>query len=364
MTISQKKHRIIFIDLIRAFAVLQMVQGHTINVVLAEEFRNLDFPFYAAWHFMRGTTAPIFLFTAGTVFTYLFRLVDKPFFQNPRFVKGIKRAGLLLVLGYLLRYPSWTIVDFSEVTEESWKIFLRVDILQLIGFGLFLLLALLFLSEKFFRNDYVIFGLTAIATFLVSPMINAINWINYFPEPVAAYFYSRTGSLFPVFPWVGYIISGALLGSYLAKNPLAFKSANFSIWLATIGSAFILSSVLGDTISNALNIPVINSAESTGLVFFRLGFVLVINALVSYIALKIDTIPKFIILVGRNTLLIYVVHLIILYGSAWNPGVDQLFASSLNGLESLIAALVMILLMTLMVLVINLIKMKNKPLVA
>ena len=74
----------------RAFAVLQMVQGHTINVLLAEQYRNTDYIFYAVWNFMRGMTAPIFMFTAGTVFTYLFRCVQKPFNENPRVKKGIK----------------------------------------------------------------------------------------------------------------------------------------------------------------------------------------------------------------------------------------------------------------------------------
>ena len=87
MSGSENKHRIIFIDLIRAFAVLQMVQGHTINVLLAEGSRNSELPLYALWYFMRGMTAPIFMFTAGTVFTYLFCTVDKPFNINPRVKK-------------------------------------------------------------------------------------------------------------------------------------------------------------------------------------------------------------------------------------------------------------------------------------
>ncbi|MDY0082460.1 MAG: heparan-alpha-glucosaminide N-acetyltransferase domain-containing protein, partial [Ignavibacteriaceae bacterium] len=74
MVRSEKKHRIIFIDLIRALAVIQMVQGHTIDALLAPEYRSLDYPVYYLWNFMRGITAPVFMFSAGTVFTYLFRL--------------------------------------------------------------------------------------------------------------------------------------------------------------------------------------------------------------------------------------------------------------------------------------------------
>ena len=79
MSSTENKHRIIFIDLIRAFAVFQMVQGHTVDALLSDSYRNEDNVIYAVWYFMRGMTAPIFMFTAGTVFTYLFRLVKEPF---------------------------------------------------------------------------------------------------------------------------------------------------------------------------------------------------------------------------------------------------------------------------------------------
>ena len=67
----------------RAFAVLMMVQGHTVDVLLSNNHRNTESPFFAAWLFMRGMTAPIFMFSAGTVFMYLFRLVNEPFKNNP-----------------------------------------------------------------------------------------------------------------------------------------------------------------------------------------------------------------------------------------------------------------------------------------
>lgn len=136
MVRSEKKHRIIFIDLMRAFAVIQMVQGHTVDALLAPEFRSDQFPVYFLWNFMRGMTAPIFMFTAGTVFTYLFRLVDEPFFNNPRVKKGFYRFCCLFVLGTC--YPTFTIFDFSDVTQDRLNIFFAVDVLQLIGFGLLL----------------------------------------------------------------------------------------------------------------------------------------------------------------------------------------------------------------------------------
>ena len=363
MSHPEKKHRIIFIDLMRTFAVFQMVQGHTIDTLLADNFRNSDNLIYATWHFMRGVTAPIFMFTAGIVFTYLFRLVKKPFNENPRVKKGIKRGLLLIFLGYLIRYPTWTVFDFSQVSDYSMGVFLAVDVLQLIGFGLLALLLLLYISEKIKLNDYYNFTLVALLIFLVSPNFFSIDWNSFLPQAIAGYFYTGTGSLFPFFPWAGYVIAGGVLGSYLAKHPMVFKSSRFSLWLCVIGFAFIVVSIIIDYLS-ALNgnEAVVNSA-TLSLIFFRVGFVLMLNAIVSYISLKANSIPKVIILFGRNTLMIYVVHLLILYGSAWNPGLYEWIGKTFNGVQAVISAIVMFGLMSLMVLLFDKFKIKNKQLV-
>jgi len=360
---EEKKHRIIFIDLMRAFAVFQMVQGHTIDTLLADNFRNTDNLIYATWYFLRGMTAPIFMFTAGTVFTYLFRLVNKPFSENPRIKKGIKRGLLLIFLGYLIRYPTWTIFDFSQVSDYSMEVFFGVDVLQLIGFGLLAVLTLLYLSEKFNLNDYITFPVAAFIIFLISPYFFSLDWNSLLPQALAGYFYAGTGSPFPFFPWAGYVIAGGVLGAYLAKNPLVFKSLKFSVALAVMGLALIIVSMVIDYISNLNETETVVNSATISLVFFRMGFVLVLNALVSYISLKVDSIPKIIMLIGRNTLLIYVVHLIALYGSAWNPGLYGWIGKTFNGVQAMISAVVMFGLMILMVLLFNKFKIKNKQLV-
>lgn len=360
---TAKKHRIIFIDLMRAFAVFQMVQGHTIDTLLADSYRDQANPFFAVWFFMRGMTAPIFMFTAGTVFTYLFRLVKEPFKNNPRVRKGIKRGLLLICLGYLLRYPTWKVFDFSNVPDSSWNTFMVVDVLQLIGFGLFSILLILYLTEKFKLNDYIAFSIVALIVFLVSPIFFRIEWNDFLPRALAGYFYNGTGSLFPYFPWAGYVIGGGVLGSYLAKHPNVFRSLKFSIWLLSVGVSFMILSIIVVFAADSFGVNIGNNSATTSLIFFRIGFVLMLNAIVSYISLKANSIPKLIILIGRNTLMIYVVHLLILYGSAWNPGLYKTLARSFDGWQAIISALVMFTTMTLMVLLFNIFKIRNKQLV-
>jgi uncharacterized membrane protein len=363
MHTTDQAHRVIFIDLMRAIAVLQMVQGHTVDVLLAQQFRSTELPVYAVWHFLRGMTAPIFMFTAGTVFIYLFRSVKKPFKENYRLKKGIKRALLLIFLGYMLRYPTWALFDFSNVTPDKWQMFFTVDVLQLIGVSLLILLLILFISEKLKLEFVASFTIFSVLIFFSSPFIDQINWLSIFPSPIAAYFYSGTGSLFPLFPWSGYVVAGGVLGSYLAQNPRVFKTSRFSLLLAIFGAAFTFIALTSDVILKYMQIDIANPQTEPNTIFFRMGFVLLLTALVSYVSLNVNRIPQIIILAGRNTLLIYIVHLVILYGSAWSPGINMVWGYSFSGWESFFAALIMIALMIAMVLVIHKLKIRNKELV-
>jgi uncharacterized membrane protein len=362
MADSSKKNRIIFIDLLRAFAVLQMVQGHTTDVLLAGNVRDFNDPLYYLWHFMRGMTAPIFLFTAGTVFTYLFRLSNEPFRTNNRVKKGFQRAGLLLFIGYFLRYPTPTILDFSSVSAASWKIFFAVDVLHLIAISLVLVMMLSWLAEKSKLPDIIVYSAGVLFFFMLYPVVYQVRWGDFLHPFIAGYLYTGTGSQFPLFPWAGYLISGAILGSYLARYPVAFKSAKFSKFLAGAGIGFILISIIGDILES-------NYFSGAGwyntysIVSFRIGFVLLLVSVVSYVSISVEYIPRVVILLGRNTLLIYVTHLILLYGSAWNPGLNRLYERTFSGWSTLLAALGMITLMTGMVLLINKLKIKNKELV-
>ncbi len=117
---------------------------------------------------------------------------------------------------------------------------------------------------------------------------------------------------------------------------------------------------------NELKFPINGNTDwgsAIYLIFFRLGFVITLNSIVSFISLKVNSIPKTIILIGRNTLLIYVVHLVLLFGSAWSPGLALLFAKKLDVWSTIGFALLMILLMVAMVLAINKLKIRNKQLV-
>lgn len=347
MSVVDRK-RIIFLDLMRAFAVLMMVQGHTIDAFLANEFRIFDSLSFNIWNTMRGFTAPVFMFSSGVVFTYLLRLYKEPFFKNPRVKKGLIRFITLVTIGYLLRYPTYTFFNFRFVTEHQWKIFFMVDALHLIGFGLLFILILSFIAEKIKLNDYFIFGAAALFFFVLQPITESINWTHHLPLPFASYLYHGTGSFFPFFPWAGYVLSGAILGSFLSNHSTSFNSKKFCISLISIGIALIIVSYVFEYIKNMIYFGDSNWLRNFNLVSLRTGYVVLLNGIMALIAMNVKHIPNIIKQTGKYTLPIYVVHVIILYGSAWVPGLNLFFSRSMDLTFSILAAIIMIITMVAM----------------
>ena len=101
MQASSAKDRLQFIDAIRAYAILMMLQGHFVDTMLAYRFRDLENALYSTWFFMRGMTAPIFFTVTGLVFTFLLLRDGRPIKENERIRKGIRRGFFLIFLGYL-----------------------------------------------------------------------------------------------------------------------------------------------------------------------------------------------------------------------------------------------------------------------
>jgi uncharacterized membrane protein len=341
MEATIKPHRIVFLDLLRALAVMMMVEGHTIDVLLLDEYRSNDYLGFKLWQFTRGMTAPIFLLTAGTVFIYLLRSTPLPFRDNPRIAKGVKRALLLFALGYLLRFPSPSIIGVFSAPDEQLRVFWIVDALQSIGIAILLLLFGAFLSEKLRLNDLAVFGCVGLFFFACAPLFEQIDWSEWLPAPIAAYFYSGSGSLFPLFPWTGYVMFGGALGAYLAVADRRPEPSDLSRRLIVAGMALLALYYYAESLKAAGYGSIHFWSSNPDLAPLRLGSVLLLIVPIALLSARVRAVPPTLLTVGRRTLPIYLLHLVILYGSPWNPGLNRLCDKCLPLWPSLSAALLM-----------------------
>ena len=204
------RSRILFIDLARAVAVLLMVQGHTIDALLAPEYRTTLQ--YNAWLYLRGLTSCTFLFLSGAAFslTALKHWDDQGHFSTRSF-KRVRRLAFFLALGYFIRFPMGHFRDLPYATLERWRSFFAVDVLQNVAVTLLALQFLIGLS-KTPRRFAIACGTLALALVGLTPVIHAIDWTGRLPLLVASYLSYATGSNFPLFPWAGFTLLGAVFG--------------------------------------------------------------------------------------------------------------------------------------------------------
>lgn len=350
----------------RAFAVFMMVQGHTIDSFLSTEFKNPDSGIFAVWNYIRGFTAPIFMFSAGVAFTYLLKLEGNGFKDNPRVKKGFMRFLTLIVLAYILRYPTYKIFDFSEVTTAAWISFFTVDTLHLIAFGLLFIMFFIYLSERFKVKDIHMLIGGAVLFLIGQILFEPIRWTDYMHPFFAGYLYSGSGSFFPLFPWVGYLLIGAALGSIIARNPDIVRDPKFGSKLILTALFVFAAGKTLEQIKFALNWGEPLWVNATYWFTLRIGVVLGLNGLMCLIAHKLNNIPKVIKLFGRYSLVIYVVHIIMLYGDTWFPGFNDLYYQHFGIGATLVLTVIMLSLMGGMVLLIDYIKgrLKQKKITA
>ena len=107
-----KRGRLGFIDAARGLAIILMLQGHFISLTFQDYTTMAKGAmhggsgniFFDAWFLLRGFTAPLFFTITGLVFTFLLlREREKPFWQQVRVRKGLRRGAQVMLLGYLLQ---------------------------------------------------------------------------------------------------------------------------------------------------------------------------------------------------------------------------------------------------------------------
>ncbi len=332
-THTNKENRIIYIDALRSFAILMMLQGHFVSALLAEKYKNRSNTFYNIWEYFRGITAPTFFTITGFVFMFLLLKHKKTGWKNPRIKKGIERGVKLILWGYVLRF------SFGIFFGYTHKSYYYTDVLHIIGVSILLLCCIYLLiykfSSKLFKNILLFITLMS---FLFERYYNEL-FIPYLPVEISHYLTKINGAVFSLFPWFGYVS----IGAYLSILFIQFKETkNFYKKLPTvlgIIGLFLLfvSTPLLKLIGSLTNINVFTISGGYNYLFTRLGDVFLIFSIFVYFRNYLN--HSFFIKVGKVTLSIYIVHHIILYGSWFHTGLTRWFKDSLNYTEAFIGAI-------------------------
>jgi uncharacterized membrane protein len=231
-----------WIDQLRGWAVIVMIEVHVVNVWLQANLRP-------DWlNYLNGLVAPSFTMAAGyslVISTFRTDGTLRPFWPDTA-----RRLGFILLCAYALHAPGLTAADWTvlNTTQKARELF-KVDVLQCIVFSLLILQAL----ARLVRNPRVFTFLAlvlAILVSLVSPHLWAHGVADGMWLPIRGLFNGNTdrglSSLFPLFPWIAFPAFGAFLGGlyrHLRVEPVAGKARwsepKFLVGLAAVGAVLL-----------------------------------------------------------------------------------------------------------------------------
>ena len=341
----KEKIRYTFIDLLRGLAIIIMIEVHVVNAFFLPGLKQTGW--FDVLTFINGLVAPAFLFVSGFAFQVSSgsKLQDMRRLSFP-FWKKIGRFISIILIGYALHLPYYSLSKvLGRSTPAQLQGFFAVDVLQCIGVGLLILFAirLLIHSDKIYH--YTLVGLT-ILVMVISPFFWKTEFTNYFQPVIADYFNRLNGSLFPVFPWINFILAGAIFAKYFL-NSVGREKENIFIKGTAIAGIIMLFS--GHLFYSGLFPGYLTSIIPHPVFFIeRLGYVLIFATLCWFYNKWRNETKSFVLDASRESLLIYWLHLTVIYSMIWGrKSLADLIGPNLNVLESIGVTLILMALMIL-----------------
>ncbi|MBI4547268.1 MAG: hypothetical protein HY707_04755 [Ignavibacteriae bacterium] len=354
------KQRYLFIDLYRSAVIFFMLEGHVLRAVLTSEIQQT--PIFQLHELFHGLSAPAFLFGAGLTFVISTRKRWGDYHHwGPPLARRIRRLLFVILLGLFLNLPFFSIrkIIIEGTTDTSLQLF-QCEVLTCIGIGLLALHGLVFFFKTEARFYGVVIALTAAVCFL-TPIVWDIDFLSYTPSFIAQLFNSTHGSPFPLFPFVGFLFAGVLVSWEFLVAMEKQQAHRFIRNLTLFGVIFIASGIMFD----ALPIRIYRTYDfwytSPNYFLIRLGALMLLTGGAWYMARKRTRVNPLLTVFGKESLFVYVLHLVVLYGSAANPemNVQTVLGINLPLLQSIGLFVLFTLVMLLATLVWNYLKEKR-----
>lgn len=369
-----------WIDQLRGWAVLVMIEVHVVNTWLGPP------PLYAPprLNFLNGLVAPSFLLCAG------FSLVLSTFAPDGRLrpfgSHTLRRLGFILLCAYALHAPGLTLVDWTLLaTAPKYRGLFQIDVLQCVVYSLLILHGLARLLRTPLR-----LGLASLALVLLVLAISSWVWASglaaSLPLPISGMASglplppgpAGVASLFPLLPWLSFPALGTALGTWYfharialpapatqpstaasdaAPTPPQARQSEagflFSMllcallaiaWGRSAADTWLANRGYADTLLGALHNTTLPSFAE------RAGWVLVLGAglgLLSRVGLRSQIMAT----LSAESLLVYLFHLFFIYAVLRAGPVERALGLAPVGLGPLLTATLCAVVMTISVIV-------------
>jgi uncharacterized membrane protein len=339
------KNRLAFIDLLRGWALIVMIEVHMFNTFILPVMKTTSW--FQILNFINGLVAPSFTFISGFVFLLASQKKLESFrTYGSAFWKQLGRIGLVWGTGYFLHLPFFSFHRMiTDTTEEGWLNFYQVDVLHCIAFGLLVLFIsrLLIKNSRLYRTFLLISGLFVV---VATMFVWNYDFLNLVPAPIAAYINSRHYSLFPLFPWLSFMLFGGYFASRYIDAREQKKEKEFIIHFSFAGAILLVACMIGMELQDSLHILLIDIRANPLFFFERLGIVMLLLAVCWFYADYRKTEKSIVLEVSKESLMVYTAHLLVIYGRFWNERSPAFYYGGTFSIsECLISTLALILLM-------------------
>lgn len=306
--------RLAFIDILKGIACIWMIETHAVNAFLDSAFKGNTL--FNILQISNGFVAVAFIFCAGAGFRLALesKISDYVTFQKP-FWTYVRRLLFILVIGYSLQPPRFSLGSMLQFNEGQWTRFLDCNVLQLIVASSFIALLGLLLTRSLSRM--IIFAWCA---FLFIGVFTPLVWsidptvIAQIPLFFRMYVTTYPHASFPLFPWSVYYFAGYIITHYfMIAESRSMRAKQFlAIGAGLLGLVYVSTYIPWTYYSNTMNWWLVSPMHMV----FRMAGVLIVFAFLYLIQdyLK-GPISRILSLSGKESLVIYVGQGIIIYGA-------------------------------------------------
>jgi len=294
--------RLAFIDWTRGFAAIIMLQGHTFHSFTRPDLREKG-P-YTLSQFVGGLPPAIFLLLTGITFAFLMDSQEtKGGSTKARVLAALKRSRYLFILAFLFRLQLYA---FGYPTSPASEL-LRVDILNCMGMAMLLFAPMAVFTTLERVRLCTILGMVIAA---LSPVVRTIDFTRV-PGFISGYFVPSYAG-FPFFPWAAFLAFGMAMGSVIRlAKPDALERVMG--WTMGLGVGLTMAAYQLANLSYSVYSKVDFWLDSPALTAFKLGVVLCILS-AAYLWMKSGVRWSLCRQLGMTSLLVYWVHIEIVYG--------------------------------------------------
>jgi len=230
MKTKASTYRLQYIDWLRGIGAVIMLQGHCFDSFTKPSLRTSS-P-YVISQFVGGMPPAIFLFLTGVTLSFLMDSTErKGMGPAARVITAFSRSGYLFFLAFAFRLQMF-IFSFPG----DWHDLFRVDILNCMGFAIAVMsIMALFTTVERVRLCAVLGMAIAFASPLVSQLdLSKLHWM------IRSYIVPDY-RFFAFFPWAAYLAFGMAAGSAIRAVPQE-STDKVMQWGALIGGTLILAS--------------------------------------------------------------------------------------------------------------------------